>query len=94
MKKNRRKLTATFKAKVAIEALKERESLAELSRRFDVHVNMISKWKQQFIENSAIVFEKGNESENKVDVEKLYSKIGKLEIERDFLEKAYLKAGL
>jgi transposase len=55
---------------------------------------MISKWKQQFIENSAIVFEKGNESENKVDVEKLYSKIGKLEIERDFLEKAYLKAGL
>lgn len=41
MKKNRRKLTAAFKAKVAIEALKERESLAELSKRFDVHPNMI-----------------------------------------------------
>lgn len=94
MKKNRRKLTAAFKAKVAIEALKERESLAELSNRFDVHPNMISKWKQQFLENSAKVFDKGHDSENKVDVEKLYSKIGKLEVERDFLEKAYLKAGL
>lgn len=94
MKKNRRKLTAAFKAKVAIEALKERESLAELAKRFDVHPNMISKWKQQFLENSAKVFDKGLDPENKVDIEKLYSKIGKLEVERDFLEKAYLKAGL
>lgn len=94
MKKHRRKLTAAFKAKVAIEALKERESLAELSKRFDVHPNMISKWKQQFIEHSAKVFDKGENNENKVDIEKLYSKIGKLEIERDFLEKAYLKTGL
>jgi transposase len=44
MKGKRRKFSAAFKAKVAIEALKERESLAELSRHFEVHANMISKW--------------------------------------------------
>jgi len=45
MKGKRRKFSAAFKAKVALEALKERESLAELSKRFEVHPNMISKWK-------------------------------------------------
>jgi transposase len=94
MKKSRRTFTAAFKAKVAIAALKERESLAELSKRFEIHPNMITKWKHEFLENSAKVFEKGSESENSVDVEKLYSKIGQLEIEKDFLKKAYLQAGL
>jgi transposase len=94
MKKHRRKHTAAFKAKVAIEALRERETVAELSKRFGVHPNLISKWKQQFVENSAKVFNEGNDSESKADMENLYSKIGKLEMERDFLEKAYLKAGL
>jgi transposase-like protein len=94
MKKNRRKFSASFKAKVAIEALKERESLAEMSKRLEVHPNIISKWKQEFLEHSARVFEKETDSENKVDIEKLYSKIGQLEVEKDFLKKAYLKAGL
>lgn len=94
MKKSRRKFTAGFKAKVAIEALKERDSLADLSKRFEVHSNMISKWKQVFLNNASHVFEKDSEHENKVDIEKLYSKIGQLEIEKDFLKKAYLKAGL
>lgn len=94
MKKSRRKFTAAFKAKVAIAALQERETLAELSKRFDVHANMISKWKQEFLENASVVFEKKSDQENNVDVEKLYSKIGQLEVEKDFLKKAYLKAGL
>lgn len=94
MKKSRRKFTAAFKAKVAIATLKERESLAELSKRFEVHQNMISKWKQEFINNSFKVFEKDTETESKVDIEKLYSKIGQLEVEKDFLKKAYLQAGL
>uniref|UniRef100_UPI00138A43DA transposase n=1 Tax=Pontibacter pamirensis TaxID=2562824 RepID=UPI00138A43DA len=51
MKGKRRKFSAAFKAKVALEALKERESLAELSKRFEVHPNMVSKWKQEFVEN-------------------------------------------
>jgi len=95
MKKSRRKFSASFKAQVAIAALMERETLAELSVRYGIHPNIISKWKQEFIKNSAKVFENGdNNKGTSVDVDKLYSKIGKLEMERDFLEKAYLIAGL
>jgi transposase len=95
MKATRRKFSAGFKAKVAIEALKERESLAELSKRFEVHPNMISKWKQEFIEHSAEVFEKTKEVDNnEVDLEKLYTKIGELEMENDFLKKNLKKVGL
>ncbi|MEM0354577.1 MAG: transposase [Thermoplasmata archaeon] len=93
MKKMRRKFTSAFKAMVAIEALKERETLAELSKRFEVHPNMISKWKQEFIEKSASVFESKKE-ESGVETEKLYAKIGQLEIENDFLEKSLKRAGL
>jgi transposase-like protein len=94
MKTTRRKFSAGFKAQVAIEALKERESLAELSKRFEVHPNMISKWKQEFIEHGAEVFEKKKESGNEIDVDKLYSKIGELEMENDFLKKSLKKTGL
>ncbi len=79
---------------VAIEALKERETLAELSKRFEVHPTIISKWKQEFIERSVDVFEKRSEAESGVDPEKLYAKIGQLEIENDFLKKSVKKAGL
>ena len=94
MKTKRRKFTGAFKATVAIEALKERETLAELSKRFDVHPTVISKWKQEFLERSAEVFEKKSEGESGVDVDKLYAKIGQLGMEVDFLKKSLLKTGL
>jgi transposase len=94
MTKSRRKFSSAFKAKVAIEALKERESLAELSRRFEVHPNIISKWKKEFIENSSSAFESKGPQEKEVDTEKLYAKIGQLEIENDFLKKTARKLGL
>lgn len=94
MKKTRRKFTSGFKAMVAIEALKERESLAELSKRFEVHPTVISKWKQEFLEKSADVFDNKSEGESGVDPEKLYAKIGQLEIENDFLKKSLKKTGL
>ena len=94
MNKTRRKFTSAFKARVAIEALKERETLAELSKRFEVHPTVISKWKQDFIERSVSVFEVKSEDEQGVDIEKLYAKIGQLEIENDFLKKSVRKAGL
>jgi transposase len=93
MKQIRRKFSEAFKAKVAIEALKERETLAELSKRFEVHPNMISKWKQEFLEKSAEVFDKESDSETEVDADKLYSKIGQLEMENDFLKKSLKKIG-
>jgi transposase len=95
MKKTRRKFTGAFKAKVAIEALKERESLAELSKRFEVHPNIISKWKKEFLQNSAHVFDQPSKgTEKEIDIDKLYAKIGQLEIENDFLKKNLRKIGL
>ncbi|NQT02850.1 MAG: transposase [Planctomycetes bacterium] len=95
MKKTRRKFSGAFKAKVAIEALKERESLAELSKRFEVHPNIISKWKQEFLERAAEIFDKKSlDDEPEVDIDKLYAKIGKLEIENDFIKKNLKKIGL
>jgi len=94
MRKTRRKFSGAFKAKVAIEALKERESMAELSKRFEVHPNMISKWKQEFVERSSELFDKKSDAEVEVDTEKLYAKIGQLEIENDFLKKSLKKIGL
>ena len=94
MKQKRRKFSSAFKAQVAIEALKERESLAELSKRFEVHPNMISKWKQEFLEKSTGVFDMKTEGETGIDPEKLYAKIGQLEIENDFLKKSLKKIGL
>ncbi len=79
---------------MAIEALKERESLAELSKRYEVHSTMISKWKMEFLEKSAAVFDKKSDEETGVDPEKLYAKIGQLEIENDFLKKNLKKTGL
>jgi transposase-like protein len=95
MKTSRRKFTSAFKAKVSIEALKERETLSDLSLRYELHPSVISKWKQEFIDLSVLVFENKIVTEEPVqDVDKLYSKIGQLEMENDFLKKSLKKAGL
>ena len=88
MKKGRRVFTGAFKAQVAIAALKERETLAELSKRFDLHPQMITKWKQEFVERSSEIFETRAPQESfEAEKERLFSKIGQLEMERDWLKK-------
>lgn len=96
MKRTRRKHSATFKAKVAIEALKERDSLAELSAKYEVSQSQISKWKQAFLDGSSSVFEKSTKDSEveDVDSERLYAKIGKLELENEYLKKNLKKLGL
>jgi transposase len=96
MKANRRKHSAIFKAKVAIEALKERESLTELSIRYEVSQSQISKWKQAFLDGSSGVFEKETHTPEipGIDPDLLYAKIGKLELENEFLKKNLKKLGL
>lgn len=95
MKAKRRKFTAAFKAQVAIEALRERETLAELSKRFEVHPNIISKWKQEFLSRSAEIFEtQAPEVDFEAEKEKLHAKIGKLQVENDWLKKISKRAGL
>jgi transposase-like protein len=95
MKTNRRKFTASFKAQVALEALKERETMSELAKRFEVHSDLITQWKQEFLDRSSELFEK--QPSVKIDEkeqEKFYAKIGQLEMERDFLKKNLKKLGL
>ena len=96
MKKVRRKFTAVFKARVALEALKERQTLAALAEKFELHPNQISQWKQDLLANSQLVFAgtEGKEKEQEVNLETLYAKIGQLEMERDFLKKSLKKSGV
>ena len=95
MKKSRRVFTGAFKAQVAIAALKERETLAELAKRFDLHPQMISKWKQEFIERSSEIFETRPSEENfEAERDRLFAKIGQLEMEREWLKKISKRAGL
>jgi transposase-like protein len=95
MKTKRKQYTASFKAKVALEALKDKETLAELSKKFEVHPTMIGKWKQEFLSRAASVFEKSTaaESGEPIDPDRLYAKIGRLELENEFLKKSLKKLG-
>ena len=95
MKQKRRKFSAKFKSRVAIAALKERETLRELSTRFGVHPNQISKWKREFLDRSDRAFEGGSETAgSEVSTDHLYRQIGELKVENDFLKKSLQKAGL
>ncbi|MBZ4677006.1 MAG: hypothetical protein JG782_1626 [Anaerophaga sp.] len=95
MKASRKKHSSAFKAQVAIAALKERETLAELSKRFDVHPTMISKWKQEFVDRSSEIFStKAPKDDFENEKNRLFAKIGELEMERDWLKKISKRAGL
>lgn len=80
---------------MAIDAIRERETLANLSTKYEVLPTIISKWKQEFIDLAEQVFDKKQPVDEPVeDTDMLYSKIGKLEMENDFLKKSLKKAGL
>jgi transposase len=84
-KRPRRNHTAVFKAKVALEALKEDQTLVELSERFQVHPNQITEWKKILLEKASDVFDKGKSSGKEPDIKELHAKIGRLAMENDFL---------
>ena len=93
----RRTHSPTFKAKVALAALKGEKTLADLAQHYDVHANQITAWKAQLLEGAAGVFgagSTGTESAPAVDVKLLHAKIGELTVERGFLVGALGKAGL
>ncbi len=95
-KQSRRKFAPEFKAKVALEALKNQQTLAELGAKYQLSPVVISKWKSELLENMADVFDRGSKkkNDNSPDLEQLYSQIGKLKVENDFLKKSCEKLGL
>lgn len=87
----RRKFTSKFKTKVVLEALKERESLADLAQKFELHPNQISQWKREFLQNAEHVFDSGKKSaktESELERDRLLKTIGELKMDNDFLKDA------
>jgi transposase len=91
MSQHRRKFSAEYKAKVVLEALKEREPLESLAKKYELHPNQISLWKSQALTNFTAVFGKDKTiaKEKEVDIERLYAQIGQQKVEIDFLKKKW-----
>jgi transposase len=89
MRRKRRNHSPSFKAKVALAALKGDLTMVEVVEKYDVHANQIIEWKKQLLESAADVFGKGAQKAEASEetVETLHAKIDQLTMENDFLER-------
>ena len=89
MSNKRKKYSAEFKAKVALAALRNEQTISELSQQFGVHPNMISTWKKAMVDNAADTFDKNQKYRKKVDdkIDQLHRQIGELKVANDFLSR-------
>lgn len=95
----RRKFTAEFKAKVALAAIKEEHTLAELASKFSLHQNQISQWKREATESMGMLFKDKRVKDNSLkeaegQIHELHRKVGQLTMERDWLKKKSEELGL
>ena len=94
MARARRVREASFKARVALEAVKERETVGELAKRFQVHPTQIHEWKRRLVEQAAAVFERENAKPvEAIDPVELYEQIGRLKVELEFVKKKAAQFG-
>lgn len=92
----KKKYSPVFKTKVALSAIREEGTLSELSGRYGVNANMISKWKKQALDNMNSAFSgkhERSEVSNEHQIKQLHAKIGELTVEKDFLQDVYEKLG-
>jgi len=89
----RRNHSPAFKAKVALEAIKENKTLSELAQRFEIHANQIVQWKKELLDRADELFEKGKRKDDGPDIGELHAKIGELTMEKDFLAGALGRMG-
>ena len=89
MSNKRRKHSPAFKAKVALAAIKNEETTAQLAQRFNVHPTMISTWKKAPLDGADDIFDKNQKSRKKTDakIDELHRQIGQLKVENDFLSR-------
>jgi len=89
MRRKRRNFAPGFKAKVAIEAIKEEKTLAELAQKYELHPNQISEWKKQLLEHADSVFGSSQNDKRHDDgrIKDMEAKIGQQALEIDFLSK-------
>jgi transposase-like protein len=95
-KRKRRDFSPEFKARVCIEVLKEEKSLGEIASAYEIHPNVLRKWKKEFLEKSSQIFANGNKKNNteEPNVDELYKQIGQLKVENEWFKKKLKPLGL
>ncbi len=98
MKKQRRKHSSEFKARVALEAIKGVKTVSEIAKEFEIHPVMVSNWKKEMLGHLPDVFDKNKRPKTEKDTEKekeqLQRKVGQLTMEVEFLEKKCKQLGI
>jgi transposase-like protein len=95
MRRKRRVFDKTFRAKVALAAVKGDKTLSQLASQFDVHANQVSAWRKELVERAAELFEDGRrrQAEEAFDADALYAQIGRLKVELEWLKKKAAELG-
>lgn len=97
--KKRRKFSAEFKSKVALEALREQEPIHEIAKKHQVHPSQVTEWKKSLLGNASSVFEKAGAKAEETKLikrkeDRLHKQIGQLHMEVDFLKEACIELGI